>query len=62
MDNEYIVILNYNTGECFYRKLTSEDKHLIDTHIEEFFNKYNMNDDECSWMFTATRPILTRID
>ena len=47
--NEWIYILNYATAELYGHKLTEEEQEL---EIDDFLEKYGLNVDECSWMFT----------
>ena len=47
--NEWIYILDYANGELYGHKLTEKEQ---DMEIDDFFKKYELNSDECSWMFT----------
>ena len=47
--NEWIHIFDYANGELYCHRLTEAEQEL---EIDDFFKKYGLNADECSWMFT----------
>lgn len=51
--DSYLYILDYSDGSVCEIKLTKEDLEL--DNVETLFDKYNLNIDNCSWMFTSTK-------
>lgn len=51
--DSYLYILDYSDGSVCEIKLTEDDLKIDD--LETLFNKYNLNIDTCSWMFTSTK-------
>ena len=47
--NEWIYILDYANAELYSHRLTEEEQ---DLEIGDFFERYGLNEDECSWMFS----------
>lgn len=47
--NEWIYILDYANVELYGHRLTEEEQ---DLEIGDFFERYGLNEDECSWMFS----------
>lgn len=50
----YIYILNYNICGVYEIELEYQDD---DLDIDEIFEKYGINKDECSWMITDGRKL-----
>jgi hypothetical protein len=46
---EWIYILDYANSNLYGHRLTEKEQ---DMEIDDFFKKYELNSDECSWMFT----------
>lgn len=56
----YLYILDYSYLNVYEIKLTKEDLEIED--IEKLFNKYGLNVDNCSWMFTYKKKDIINLN
>lgn len=56
----YLYILDYSYLNVYEIKLTKEDLEIED--IEKLFNKYSLNVDNCSWMFTYKKKDIINLN
>lgn len=51
--DSYLYVLDYSDSSVCEIKLTKDDLEI--ENVEKLFDKYNLNIDNCSWMFTSTK-------
>lgn len=49
---EYCYVLDYSSCSVYELELDDREEEHYDENIEEIFRDYDLNPDECSWMFS----------
>lgn len=63
MESEYLIVLNYCSGQVMYRELTDEDRYISETFGSgTLLRKYGLDEDECSWLLVDEKPVLEYLD